>query len=199
MLMPHSKKNRICDYWATNHLIATPIFAELSTRDRFRALLTNLYFHDNQNQIAGDSLDKVQPIIDELKKKFFYCFTPYKNLCINEPLASWKGRLHFKQYIPSKRHKFGIKMFILCDCRTGFIIDFIVYSGSKTQLNYQEGLGVTGSIVITLLKRFLNKGHSIFVNNYYLVPLYLSISINIKQEHVELFRRIELVYLSLKR
>ena len=24
MLMPHSKKNRICDYWSTDHLIATP-------------------------------------------------------------------------------------------------------------------------------------------------------------------------------
>jgi hypothetical protein len=71
MLMPHSKKNRICDYWSTDHLIATPIFAELFTRDRFRAILTNLHFNDNQNDIAEDNLYKVRPVIDELKRKFF--------------------------------------------------------------------------------------------------------------------------------
>lgn len=92
---------------------------------------------------------------------------PYKNLCIDECLALWKGRLHFKQYIPSKRHKFGIELFILCDCKTGFIIDFIIYCGSKTEFNYQKHLGVTESIVTTLLDRFLNKGHSLFVDNYY--------------------------------
>ncbi|CAF2645478.1 unnamed protein product [Rotaria sp. Silwood2] len=152
MLMPHLKKNRIRDYWSTDHLIATPIFAELFTRDRFRALLSNLHFRDNQYQTPEDSLYKIRPIIDELKK------------------ALWKGRLHFKQYIPSKRNKFGIKLFVLCDCKTGFILDFIVYCGSKTELNYQKDLGVTGSIVTTLLERFLNKGHSLFVDNYYSSP-----------------------------
>ncbi|CAF2985826.1 unnamed protein product [Rotaria sp. Silwood2] len=34
MLMPHMKKNRIRDYWSTDHLIATPIFSELFTIDR---------------------------------------------------------------------------------------------------------------------------------------------------------------------
>jgi hypothetical protein len=105
MLMLHSKKNRICDYWSTDHLIATPIFAELFTRDRFRTLLTKLHFDNNQNEIVGDSLYKVQPVIDELKRTFFRCLSPYKNLCIDETLTPWKGRLHFKQYILSKRHK----------------------------------------------------------------------------------------------
>jgi hypothetical protein len=106
--------------WSTNHLIATPIFAELFTRDRFRALLTNLHFNDNQNEIVEDSLYKVRPIIDELKRKFFCCLNPYKNLCIDETLTLWKGRLQFKQYVPSKRHKFGIRAafeqrtFIIC-------------------------------------------------------------------------------------
>ena len=47
---------------------------------------------------------------------------------------------------------------------------FIVYTGSNTTLNYQAHLGVTGSIVIALLERFSNKGHSLFVDNYYSSP-----------------------------
>jgi hypothetical protein len=50
-------------------------------------------------------------------------------------------------------------------------MDFIVYSGSETELNYQKQLGQTGSIVTTLLERFLNKGHSLFVDNYYSSPI----------------------------
>ena len=117
MLMPRSKKTRICDYWSTNHLIAPPIFAELLTRDRFRALLTNLHFNGKQNEIVDDSLYKVRLIIDEFKRKFFCCLNPYKNLYIDETLTLWKGRLQFKQYVPLKRHNFGIKIFALCDCK----------------------------------------------------------------------------------
>ncbi|CAF3954761.1 unnamed protein product, partial [Rotaria sp. Silwood1] len=62
-------------------------------------------------------------------------------------------------------------MFIFCDCKTGFIMDFIVYKGSKASLNYQEDTGVTGSIVTTLLEPFLNKDHSLFVDNYYSSPV----------------------------
>jgi hypothetical protein len=69
--------------------------------------------------------------------------TTYKNLCVCEILTLWKARLHFKQYIPSKRQNFGIKMFILCDCKTFFLIDFIVYFGSEIELNYQDQLGVS--------------------------------------------------------
>jgi hypothetical protein len=81
MLMPHMKKSRIRDYWCTDHLTATPIFSELFTRDRFKSLLSNLHFNNNQNQVAAVSLYKVQPIIDELKKTFFLLFQS-----VQEPL-----------------------------------------------------------------------------------------------------------------
>jgi hypothetical protein len=61
-------------------------------------------------------------------------------------------------------------MFILCDCKPGFIIDFIVYSRSEIELNYQDQLGISGSIVTILLERFLNKGHLLFVDNFYFSP-----------------------------
>ena len=38
--------------------------------------------------------------------------------------------LSFKQYIPSKKSRFGVKFFILCDCDTKFILNFIIYTFS---------------------------------------------------------------------
>lgn len=93
---------------------------------------------------------------------------------IDESLMLWKGRLSFKQYIPSKRHRFGVKLFVLCDCQTGFVLDFIVYTGSTTEhidaSTLEEGIGKSGAIVSTLMEPYLNKGHTLFIDNWYSSP-----------------------------
>jgi hypothetical protein len=57
-------------------------------------------------------------------------FSPFQDLVIDKSMALFKGRLMFKQYIKTKRHKFGIKLYVLCDCETGYVLDFIVYTGA---------------------------------------------------------------------
>ncbi|CAF1034879.1 unnamed protein product [Didymodactylos carnosus] len=83
----------------------------------------------------------------------------------------WKGRLNFKQYIPSKRHRFGVKLFILCDCHTGFIMNFIIYTGQQTEVKLDKELGMSGSIVMTLMNSYLDKGHVVFIDNWYTSPI----------------------------
>jgi hypothetical protein len=82
----------------------------------------------------------------------------------------WKGRLGFKQYIPPKRHQFGIKLFQLVDCETKFILDFIIYTGSNTEYQITPGLGLSGSVVMELMQRYLNKGHHLYIDNCYTSP-----------------------------
>ena len=60
-----------------------------------------------------DRLFKIQPLVDHLYEKFQEAYTRSRNVCIDESLLLWKGRLHFKQYIPMKRCRFGIKLFML--------------------------------------------------------------------------------------
>ncbi len=115
-------------------------------------------------------INNIRPIVQHLKDKFRRIMIPYRNLCIDESLMLWKGRLHFKQYIPSKRHRFGIKIFILCDCRTGFLLDFVIYVGSGTQIQLNKNFGIPGSIVMTLMQSYLQKGHNLFVDNWFTSP-----------------------------
>jgi hypothetical protein len=115
MLMAHIKKFRIKDYWSTDPLVATPIFSDIMPIDRFLLLLKFLHF-TSINQSEDDRLYKIKPVVKYLKEKSKQIMTPYRNLCVDESLMLWKGRLSFKQYIPSKRRRFGIKIFILCDC-----------------------------------------------------------------------------------
>jgi hypothetical protein len=129
-----------------------------------------LHFVHNEDISGNNPLEKIKPIIDGLKKNFSNCVNPTQNLCIDESLMLWKGRLGFKQYIPSKLHRFGIKSFELVDCETKFIFDFIVYTGSNTECQITPGLGLSGSIVLELMQRYLNKGHHLYLDNWYTSP-----------------------------
>jgi len=94
------------------------------SQDRFCLLQRLLHFSDNRNPCPGNRLVKIGTVVETLRKKFKSIFIPHQNLCIDESIVEWKGRLTFKQYIPSKRHRFGIKLFVLCDCKSGFVLDF---------------------------------------------------------------------------
>ncbi|CAF1349211.1 unnamed protein product [Didymodactylos carnosus] len=170
ILMSYTKKNRIKDFWSTDNLIATPIFGRLFTRNRYLSLLRYLHFNDNTCATPGDRLVKLKPILLNLKEKFSKSMYPYKNLEIDESLMLWRGKLLFKQYIPSKRHRFGVKLFVLCDCKTKLILDFIVYTGSTTEIKDFPSLGISESIVTTLMEKYLHVGHVLYLDNWYSSP-----------------------------
>lgn len=97
MLMTSSKKLRIYQYWSTDPLLQTPFFASVKKRNRF--FYQVLHFCDNQKFANGDKLYKIIFIVDSIKMKFHEIFEPFQNVCIDENLALFKGRLTFKQYI----------------------------------------------------------------------------------------------------
>lgn len=170
MLTGLVKKNRITDYWSTNELIKTPIFSQMMSRNRFVEILRCLHFSDNQTLDPQNRLGKLGNIPKILKKNFSNYFSPSQELCIDESMMLYKGRLSFKQYIPSKRHRFGIKLFELVDSRSRYIMDFIVYTGSTTEINITQNLGTSGSIVKTLMLPFLSKSHHLYTDNWYSSP-----------------------------
>lgn len=44
-------------------------------------------------------------------------------MVIDKSMIAWGGRLGSKQYIPGKKHKFGVKVFKLCTGH-GYTYDF---------------------------------------------------------------------------
>lgn len=171
ILMGHVRKGELHSYWSTDPLMHTPIFGQIMSRDRYFQILRYLHFHDNNDnsENVNHPLVKVKPVIDHLQATFSAALIPGKNLCIDESLLLWKGRLRFKQYIPLKRNRFGIKLFEIVDCETGFVLNFIVYTGADT--DYQKfGLRITGDIVAHFLQPYFYKGHVMYVDNWYTSP-----------------------------
>lgn len=171
LIMSRMKKLSIKEYWSTNDVLRTDIFNKHMSQGRYTVLLKMLYFSNKKSERSEDRLAKIRGLFDKLREIFQKSFSPFRNLCIDESLLLFKGRLFLKQYIPSKRNRFGIKSFVLCDCSTGFVLDLIVYTGSTSEVQaFSEELGKTGNIVATLMQPYLGKGHQLFVDNWYSSP-----------------------------
>jgi hypothetical protein len=169
--MSRVKKLTIAEYWSKDPLISTHQFTDYISRDGYLSLLRVLHFNDNEIQIPGDRLYKLKPTVDHLRNVFSEVFTPFQNICIDEIPMLFKGRLLFLQYIPSKRHRSGIKVFVLSDCETGYIQDFIIYTGANTDLVPEREFGISGAVVQTLMQKYLKKGHNLWLDNWYSSPL----------------------------
>ena len=171
LLMPHVKKSRICDYWSTDITIETPYFRRYMTCDRYQLIMQFLHcYEETEETNKNDRLRKIRPILNIFQESFQNCLQPFQNLVVDESLILFKGRLIFKQYIPSKRHRFGMKLFMLCDCQTGIVLDIIVYTGTDIDIIRDDDLGVAGAVVKKLLQKHLEKGHTLYTDNWYTSP-----------------------------
>ena len=110
------------------------MFSKIMTKDKYYFIMRILHFSNDHLPKPDDKLYKIRMVIDSLKSNFGNNFVPSENLCIYESFLLFKGRLGFRQYIPSKRSRFGIKLFIICDSATGYVLDFIICIGVSTEV-----------------------------------------------------------------
>lgn len=164
--MGNVKLNKLQDYWRTSRLFNFKCFADHMSRDRFLVILRSLHFSTNPepNQPEpNDRLYKIRPVINYFNTKMKDLYYPGKNLSLDESMVLWRGRLLFRQYIANKRHKYGLKLYMLTE-PNGLILNFAVYTG---QLDEMGGKGHAQKVVQYIAKDYLNKGHSIYMENYY--------------------------------
>lgn len=179
LLMGIVKKPDINSYWSRDPLLRTTAFPSVMSRDRFLLILKFWHMSDSSlqpqaNDPHRDRLYKLRDVLDHLQDKFQEVFTPGRDIAIDESLLLWKGRLVFKQYIPLKRARFGIKTFMLCDS-TGYTYRFRVYAGKDESTAAIDRLipddavsfGRTGKEVVHLMLPLLDKGYRLFVDNWY--------------------------------
>lgn len=163
--MGHIKLNRLNDYWKTDSLFNLS-FRNFMSRDRFLVILRNFCFSDPSLTFANnnDPNRLVKPIIAFFNNLMKTLVIPPKNLTIDETLVLWRGRLGFRQYIQGKRHKYGVKLYVLTDTN-GITQKMHMYCG----VNDQElrGRGHADKVVMMLMEDYLNLGHSLYMDNYY--------------------------------
>jgi hypothetical protein len=62
--------------------------------------------------------------------KFQQARQPAETVVIDETMIPFRGRLKFRQFIKIKAHKYGAKVFKVCD-QSGYTYNLIIYSGKQ--------------------------------------------------------------------
>ena len=146
------RKPSIKDYWhkrfgSTN----TPWFRKMFSRNRFQ--LIYCFFHLVNNRVTqqrnSDFYDPAvwfKPIMQHANNVFKRYISPNRKLSVDEALVGTKARSVMTRYIPTKSHKFGIKLWVLVEAVSDYIIHFFPYRGrpstKRRNARYPRGIEI---------------------------------------------------------
>ena len=167
------RKPNVPMYWSTKDTISTPFFSKTMSFNVFNMCMTALHFNHGEN-VSNDRLWKVRPFYDAITGLFSSVYAPTQNICIDESLTLYKGRLSFKQYNRSKRARFGLKSYELCESESGYCYRFSLYTGKDVdELGHSEH-GVGYGVVMKLMEGLDHLGYRLAIDNWYSSPQLMS-------------------------
>jgi hypothetical protein len=167
ILMSQMRNSRFQLYWSKNRCLETPIFHETMSRERFTLISRFLHFMDDEEADQHDKLKKIRPIIEHFSSKFFQLYSPYQDIALDESLMKFRGRLSYVQCNRSKRARFGIKFYKICESSSGYCLSFKIYIGDDVT---DPTLPASTNVVLNLCAPLLDKGHTLFIDNWYSSP-----------------------------
>nr|CAI5853426.1 unnamed protein product [Callosobruchus analis] len=163
LLAGQLKFRSIRDMFSLDPFNYHPIFPATMSRRRFEQILRCLNCSNNENN--DDNLYKVSWLVKAIVKSSKNMFSPPEALSLDESLLLFRGQLKFRVYIKNKKSKYGIKFYELCSS-TGYVLNIEIYKG-KSNRDDARGSTKINSLVLRLLQPFLDKGHHIYMDNFY--------------------------------
>jgi hypothetical protein len=171
--MGHNQRDRLKDYWSTLEQYFMAFYRNTMKRDIFLHFLRFLHFSDNKNEPDKtdenyERLWKIRTIFDKLNDAYAKYYSPTKHLATDEITVLFKGRVVFKQYIPKKHKRFGIKIYKLCDSK-GYTYNMSVYL-RRDRKHATASMTATHATVTGLTTRIENFGHKIYMDDFFSSP-----------------------------
>lgn len=159
-------KESFDSYWSTREIIATTFAGKHMNRNRFRAIYSCLHLNDNANYKPRgdpeyDAFFKLRPFFDDMCRLCQECYYPNEHLTIDEGTCGFRGRVHFKVYNKDKPDKYGMKVYMLCDAETGYILRMVPYIGDSKSVE---------TIITELSEPYFGKWHTIYMDRFFTSP-----------------------------
>ena len=130
-----SSKKSTASIWSADGT-GKPICIAAMSQKRFLFLLYCLRFDNSTTRDLRRDIDKLAPICSVYETFVTACednYTPGFGCTVDESLLGFRGRCAFKQYIPNKPSKYGIKVYVLADSQSFYSVSSKIYAGAGTR------------------------------------------------------------------
>ncbi|XP_065284782.1 piggyBac transposable element-derived protein 4-like isoform X1 [Dermacentor albipictus] len=153
-------------YWGTSSLFSGLVLAKKMSRKRFWALLGMLQVSDPNIDMQGTEteFDKVSWLLHHINERSAEFFQPHRELSVDEKVLKLNGHSEMRQYIRDNVTKWGFKLWVLTDSKTGYTIQFIVHTGKHEK---PSANGLAYDVITCLCKLYLDQGYCLYMDNFY--------------------------------
>ena len=173
----HSNRMNLDNLWNTDGT-GIDVFRLTMSLHRFRFLLCCIRFDDKATRASRKLLDKLAPIRDLFETFVQNClrnYSPLEFVTIDEMLVAFRGRCPFRQYIPNKPEKYGIKIQAMADARTYYTCKMEIYAGKQPDGPFKVD-NSSFAVVTRLISEISGSGRNVtFDNCYTTYPLIVSL------------------------
>uniref|UniRef100_A0A286Y2W0 PiggyBac transposable element-derived protein domain-containing protein n=1 Tax=Cavia porcellus TaxID=10141 RepID=A0A286Y2W0_CAVPO len=131
--LSHGSRKNVKDLWKSDGC-GLEVCRMTMTLRRFGFLQNCLRFDDKttrQERKRSDNLAVIRAWFERFVGNCQAIYTPSEYMTIDEYLAAFHGRCNFRQYIPKKPSKYGIKIYALVDAKTYYTFNLEIYPGTQ--------------------------------------------------------------------
>ena len=167
------RKDKPSNWFSDNRLLENQVMKKVMSGRKFFSILR--YLHccpvENQDRTAADydPSYKVAEVRDYLEDRYRRLFVPGQQLSLDETLIRAFGRIKFKVRIVTKAARYGIKIYVITDAATAFVLRVLIYTGKSTYYAEPEAQveKKTVQVVNRLIEPFVGSHRTIYVDRFY--------------------------------
>ncbi|XP_071784707.1 piggyBac transposable element-derived protein 4-like [Asterias amurensis] len=155
--------DQVRDFWKPG-MFARPVCQAAMKADRFQEVLRMMRFDDKATRQQRKATDKFAPIRDVFDEFVNNCqkyFNPGENMTVDDELVAFRGICGFRQYMPQKPARYGIKFWVCTDSTHNYVTNIQPYLGKENQTKLGK------RVVLDMVRPLFKTGRNITTDNHF--------------------------------
>lgn len=156
-------------------LLEMPGAREVFTHRRYKQITKYLDYYSpgtapDPKDETRDRAFKIRYVTDHMKNQFQEVYVCGESVAVDECVVPFRGWLSIKQYFKDKPVRWGIKLWMLCDSKSGYCFNFDIYSGRDEDFSDLNNINITSAVVMKLCLKLNDSHRTVYTDRYYSSP-----------------------------